>query len=127
MTVPIMMLTPRKLPKLANPILLEPIMKIEVSTPEDFMGEIIGDLSSKRAKVQGTTNRGKVTIITAEVPLAEMTQYVTILRSMTQGRASFYMEPSHYEEVPANIADKIIAKSKPSAKPAEDEKKSNKR
>ena len=113
--------------KLANPILLEPIMKIEVSTPEDFMGEIIGDLSSKRAKVQGTTNRGKVTIITAEVPLAEMTQYVTILRSMTQGRASFYMEPSHYEEVPANIADKIIAKSKPSAKPAEDEKKSNKR
>jgi elongation factor G len=113
--------------KLADPVILEPIMKIEVSSPEDFMGEIIGDLSSKRAKVQGTTNRGKVIIITAEVPLAEMTQYVTILRSMTQGRASFYMEPSHYEEVPANIADKIIAKSKPSVKPAEDEKKSNKR
>ena len=100
--------------KKADPILLEPIMKVEVSTPEEFMGEIIGDLSAKRAQVQGTTSRGKVTIITALVPLAELTQYVTILRSMTQGRASFYMEPSHYEEVPQNITETIIKKQNPS-------------
>ena len=108
--------------KLANPILLEPIMKVEVSSPEEFMGEIIGDLSSKRAQVQGTANRGKIIIITALVPLAELTQYVTVLRSMTKGRASFYMEPSHYEEVPANIADKIITKSNKSSVETEDEK-----
>ncbi|MEA3355420.1 MAG: elongation factor G [Patescibacteria group bacterium] len=99
--------------KLADPILLEPVMKVEVSTPEEFMGEIIGDLSAKRAQVQGTAVRGKITIITALVPLAELTQYVTILRSMTQGRASFYMEPSHYEEVPANITQAIIKKQNP--------------
>jgi len=108
--------------KQADPILLEPIMKVEVSSPEEFMGEIIGDLSSKRAQVQGTANRGKIIIITALVPLAELTQYVTVLRSMTKGRASFYMEPSHYEEVPANIADKIIAKSNKSSTETEDEK-----
>lgn len=99
--------------KQANPILLEPIMKIEVSTPDEFMGEIIGDLSSKRAQIQASQKRGKITVITALVPLAEMAQYATILRSMTQGRASFYMEPSHYEEVPANITESIIAQNKP--------------
>jgi len=93
--------------------LLEPIMKVEVSTPDEFMGEIIGDLSSKRAQILGTNKRGKITVVTALVPLAELTQYVTILRSMTQGRASFYMEPSHYQEVPANITEQIIAKNKP--------------
>ncbi|KKS80589.1 MAG: Elongation factor G, partial [Candidatus Beckwithbacteria bacterium GW2011_GWA2_43_10] len=95
----------------ADPVLLEPIMKLEVSTPEEFMGEVIGDLSKKRAHILGTGKRGRVLIINAEVPLAEMPQYATILRSMTQGRASFYLEPSHYEEVPNNIAQKIIAKS----------------
>jgi len=95
----------------ADPILLEPIMKLEVSSPEEFMGEIIGDLSKKRAHILGTGKRGRMLIINAEVPLAEMPQYATILRSMTQGRASFYLEPSHYEEVPNNIAQKIIAKS----------------
>jgi len=109
--------------KLADAVILEPIMKIEVSTPEEFMGEIIGDLSSKRAQIQGSNNRGKVTIITAIIPLAEMSQYATILRSMTQGRASFYMEPSHYDEVPSNIADKIIAKSKPDSPEDKQEKK----
>ncbi|MEK7513730.1 MAG: elongation factor G [Patescibacteria group bacterium] len=99
--------------KQADPVLLEPIMKAEVSTPDEFMGEVIGDLSSKRAQILGTSKRGKMTIITALVPLAELTQYVTILRSMTQGRASFYMEPSHYQEVPANITAQIIAKTKP--------------
>jgi len=108
--------------KLADPILLEPIMKVEVSTPDDFMGEIIGDLSSKRAQVQGTNKRGQITIITALVPLAELTQYVTILRSMTQGRASFYMEPSHYQEVPQNITENIINKQKPSSAQDGDEK-----
>ena len=108
--------------KQADPILLEPIMKLEVSTPDDFMGEIIGDLSSKRAQVQGTTQRGKQTIITAIAPLAELTNYVTALRSMTKGRASYYMEPSHYDEVPSNITDEIIKKQKPTSEQSEAEK-----
>lgn len=94
--------------KQASLVLLEPIMKLEVTTPEEFMGEVIGDLSSKRAQVQGTEARGQVRVITALVPLAEVPGYATTLRSMTQGRASFYMEPSHYQEVPANITEKII-------------------
>ena len=96
--------------KKANPVLLEPIMKIEVTTPEEFMGDVIGDLSSKRAQILGSEIRGKVRVITALVPLAEVPGYATTLRSLSQGRASFYMEPSHYEEVPANIAEKIVAK-----------------
>lgn len=98
----------REAVKTADSILLEPIMKVEVATPEEFMGDVIGDLGSKRAQIQGTTNRGNVVIITSLVPLAEMQGYVTILRSMTQGRASSVMLPSHYEEVPKNIAEKII-------------------
>lgn len=98
--------------KRADPILLEPIMKLEVTTPSDFMGDVIGDLSAKRAQILGTEDRTNATIISALVPLAEMSGYVTNLRSMTQGRAYSYMEPSHYEEVPINIADKIIAKAK---------------
>jgi len=96
--------------KKADPVLLEPIMKIEVTTPEEFMGDVIGDLSSKRAQILGSEIRGKVRVITALVPLAEVPGYATTLRSLSQGRASFYMEPSHYEEVPANIAEKIVAK-----------------
>jgi elongation factor G len=94
----------------ANPILIEPIMKIEVTTPEDFMGDVIGDLSSKRAQILETQDRGKMKIILATTPLAELSGYATILRSLTQGRATFYMEPSHYEEIPANITEKIIEK-----------------
>jgi elongation factor G len=94
--------------KMANPVLLEPIMKVEVTTPENFMGDVIGNLSSRRAQVQGTTSRGNVTIITALVPLAEMQGYVTELRGMTQGRASSVMLPSHYDEVPSNITNQII-------------------
>jgi len=94
----------------SDPILLEPIMKVEVSTPEEFMGDVIGDLSSKRAQVSGTEKRGMMTIINASAPLAELSGYATKLRSLTQGRASYYMEPSHYEEVPRNIADQIVAK-----------------
>ena len=94
----------------SNPILLEPIMKVEVSTPDEFMGDVIGDLSSKRAQVSGTEKRGLFTVINATAPLAELSGYATKLRSLTQGRASYYMEPSHYEEVPRNLADAIVAK-----------------
>ncbi len=96
----------------AGMVLLEPIMKVEVSTPEEFMGDVIGDLGSRRAQIQGTTHRGNVVIITALAPLAEMQGYVTILRSMTQGRASSVMIPSHYDIVPKNIVDKIIEERK---------------
>lgn len=96
--------------KKANMVLLEPIMKIEVTTPEKYMGDIIGDLSSKRAQIQGTEKKGNYTIINAVAPLAEMSGYATKLRSVSEGRASFYMEPSHYEEVPSNITENLIAK-----------------
>ena len=99
--------------KRAELILLEPIMKVEVTTPDEFMGQVIGDLSSKRAQIQGSEVRGKVRIITASVPLAEIPGYATILRSLTQGRATYYMEPSHYEEMPKNIQETIVAQRKP--------------
>jgi elongation factor G len=97
--------------KQADLTLLEPIMKVEVSTPDEFMGDVIGDLSSKRAQISGTSKRGHLTIVNAFVPLAELSGYATKLRSLTQGRASYYMEPSHYDEVPKNIAEGIIVKS----------------
>ncbi len=96
--------------KRAQLVLLEPIMKVEVTIPEDFMGDVIGDLSAKRAQILSSDHRGNSVVITSLVPLAEMSGYVTTLRSMTQGRGSAYMEPSHYEEVPQNITDKIVAK-----------------
>lgn len=96
--------------RFADMVLLEPIMKIEVSTPEEFMGDIIGDLSSKRAQIQGSERKGTLTIINAQAPLAGMSGYATKLRSISQGRASFYMEPSHYEEVPKNITEGLISK-----------------
>ena len=94
----------------ADPILLEPIMKVEVSTPDEFMGDVIGDLSSKRAQISGSEKRGTMTVINALAPLAELSGYATKLRSLTQGRASYYMEPSHYEECPRNITDAVVAK-----------------
>lgn len=96
--------------KQAQPLLLEPIMKVEVTTPDEFMGDIIGDLGAKRAQILGTQKRGLVTLILALVPLSELAGYATTLRSMSKGRATYYMEPSHYEEVPKNITEKIIAK-----------------
>ena len=89
----------------ADTFLLEPIMKVEVITPEEFMGDVIGNLSSKRGKIDSTEQKGNARIIIGKVPLAEMFGYATELRGMTQGRASFVMEPSHYEEVPSNIAE----------------------
>jgi elongation factor G len=94
--------------KQASPTLLEPIMKVEVTTPDEFMGDIIGDLGAKRSQILGTTKRGFVTVILAMVPLAELSGYATTLRSMSKGRATYYMEPSHYEEIPRNIQEKII-------------------
>ena len=87
--------------------LLEPIMNVEVVTPDEFMGDIIGDLSSKRGIIQSTVPRGMSQVITALVPLPEMFGYITKLRGMSQGRATFSMEPSHYDPVPANLAEKL--------------------
>jgi len=92
-----------------QPILLEPIMNIRVTVPEDFTGDIIGDLNTKRARVQGMNPEGGLNIIEAQVPLAEVLRYAIDLKSTTQGRGSYAMEFSHYEEVPAHIAQKIIA------------------
>jgi elongation factor G len=94
--------------KRAAPILLEPIMKVEAVTPEEFMGEVIGDLNSKRAQIEEMGDRGAVKFIKAKVPLAEMFGYATQLRSMTQGRASYTMEFGYYAEVPRNVAEEII-------------------
>ena len=94
----------------ANPILLEPIMKVEVTTPEDFMGDVIGNLNSKRGQIEEMSDRGQIKIIDAKVPLAEMFGYATELRSMTQGRASYSMEFSNYAEVPRNVAEEIKGK-----------------
>ena len=100
----------REATKRADAVLLEPIMNLEVTTPEEFMGDVIGDLSSKRARIENTELRGNVRVVKTQVPLAEMFGYATNLRSQTQGRASFSMEPSHYEEVPVNVANTIINK-----------------
>ncbi len=97
--------------KKASPIILEPIMKVAVTTPENFMGEVIGDLNSKRGQIEEMTDRGQVKLVSARVPLAEMFGYATQLRSMTQGRASYSMEFLRYSEVPANIAEEIKSKS----------------
>jgi elongation factor G len=96
----------------ANPVLLEPVMEVEVVTPADFLGDVIGDLSSRRGKIGGMTQRGDAQVVAADVPLAEMFGYSTQLRSMTQGRAVYSMQFDHYEEVPKNIAEQIISKAK---------------
>jgi elongation factor G len=96
--------------KKAQPILLEPVMKIEVVTPEDFMGDVIGDLNSRRGRIDEMEDRAGVKVILGFVPLAEMFGYTTDLRSMTQGRASSTMELSHYEETPAHVAEAVASK-----------------
>ena len=96
----------------AGAVILEPIMKVEVTMPEEFMGDVIGDINSRRGHMEGMDSRGSTQVIRAFVPLAQMFGYVTDLRSMTQGRASSSMEFSNYAEVPANIAAELVAKSK---------------
>ena len=94
----------------ANPIILEPIMDVEVVTPEQFMGDVIGDLNSRRGKILGMETRGGFNVVSSKVPLAQMFGYSTDIRSKTQGRATFTMQFSHYEQVPNSIAEEIIAK-----------------
>ncbi|MFA5051016.1 MAG: elongation factor G [Patescibacteria group bacterium] len=96
----------------AKPVLLEPVMKIEVLVPEKFMGEIIGDLNSRRAQIQGTRTRGQMRVIDATVPLGEMFSYTTVLRSLTEGRGNSNLEFSNYAEVPMNVQNKIVEKGK---------------
>ncbi len=95
----------------ADPYILEPIMSVEVTTPEEYMGAVMGDLNSRRGRIEGMTERAGAQVVSAKVPLSEMFGYSTDLRSMTQGRASYSMEFSHYEEVPRNVAEEIIEKS----------------
>jgi elongation factor G len=96
----------------ASPVLLEPMMKVEVEVPEDFIGNVIGDLNSRRGQIEGQETETGIAKVSAKVPLAEMFGYATDIRSKTQGRGIFTMEFSHYEEVPRNVAETIITKSK---------------
>jgi len=92
----------------ADPVLLEPIMKVEVTVPENFMGDVIGDMNSRRGKIEGMEARGAMQVVRGFVPLSEMFGYATDLRSRTQGRATYAMEMHHFEEVPKNVAEKVI-------------------
>jgi elongation factor G len=94
----------------SGPKLLEPIMKVEVVSPEEYLGGIIGDLTSRRGQVQGQEMRGNATVMSALVPLANMFGYVNTLRSMSQGRASYTMQFDHYAQVPQNVAEEVQAK-----------------
>ena len=100
----------REAAKKANPVLLEPIMSVEVVTPEEHLGDVIGNLSSRRGRVQNIERRGNAQLIRAQVPLSEMFGYATDLRSMTQGRATYTMQLSNYEEVPKGVSEEIVAK-----------------
>jgi elongation factor G len=95
---------------LAGPVLLEPIMKVEVVTPEDYLGSVIGDLNSRRGQIAGTDTRGNAQVVNAMVPLANMFGYVNQLRSMSQGRAQYTMQFDHYAQVPQAVAEEIQAK-----------------
>jgi elongation factor G len=108
----------RKAMETAKPCLLEPIMKVEIEAPDEFAGTLMGDLSSRRGRVQGTDSKGRTTLINASVPMAEMLTYGTLLTSMTQGKGSYRMEMDHYDIVPQLVADKILANAK---RPIEEE------
>jgi elongation factor G len=98
--------------KKAKPILLEPIMKVENITPDEFQGDIMGDLNRRRARISGVETKGKLSIVTAEVPLAELFGYATAIRSLSKGRSSYSMEPSHFEQVPANVLSAVLEQQK---------------
>jgi len=100
----------RELRTKASPKLLEPIMKVEVLTPDEYMGDVIGDLNSRRGQIQGSETRGNAQVVTAMVPLANMFGYVSQLRSFSQGRASYTMQYDHYEAVPQAVADEVVKK-----------------
>ena len=99
----------------ASPVLLEPMMKVEVEVPEDFLGDVMGDLNSRRGQIEGMGSEDGLAKVSAKVPLAEMFGYATDIRSKTQGRGTFSMEFSNYDEVPRNVAEAIITKSKGNA------------
>jgi len=103
----------------AHPILLEPIMNVEVTCPSDVAGDIIGDLNSRRGRIVGMEPAGETAMVRAAVPMAEMLTYESSLRSMTGGRGAYAMEFSHYEEVPAFLADKVIKEAKTEKEKAE--------
>ncbi|HLS95618.1 MAG TPA: hypothetical protein VK017_08670, partial [Sphingobacterium sp.] len=107
------------LPK-CSPVLMEPIMKVEVLTPEENMGDVMGDLNRRRGQMQGLDSRNGVQVVKAHVPLSEMFGYVTQLRTITSGRATSTMEFDHYAEAPRNVQDEIIATSKGKIKDIED-------
>jgi elongation factor G len=108
----------RKCMEQAKPCLLEPVMKVEIEAPDEFAGTLMGDLNSRRGRVQGMETRGRTTVINAEVPMAEMLTYGTQLTSMTQGKGSYHMETDHYDIVPQQVAEKILANAK---RPVEEE------
>ena len=93
----------------AKPKLLEPVMAVEVTTPEDYLGDVIGNLNSRRGRIESMSPVGNAQVVKATVPLSEMFGYATDLRSMSQGRADFHMEFGRYEDVPKSIADEIVA------------------
>jgi elongation factor G len=99
----------------ARPTLLEPIMNVEIAVPDEHVGDILGDVSSRRGRVQTSENRGSTQVIKAQVPMAEMLEYASALTSMTGGKGAFHMEFSHYEEIPAQLRDKVIAGAKAEA------------
>ena len=96
----------------AKPIMLEPIYKVEVTVPEKYMGDVMGDLNSRRGRIQGIDPQGAFQVIRVEVPLAELYKYSTSLRSMTQGTGDYLMELSHFDPVPHEVAQKVIEASK---------------
>jgi elongation factor G len=102
----------RKAMESAKPCLLEPVMKVEIEAPDEFAGALMGDLNGRRGRVQGMETKGRTTVISAEVPMAEMLTYGTILTSMTQGKGSYHMEMNHYDVVPPLVAEKILANAK---------------
>ncbi|MCU0292133.1 MAG: hypothetical protein MUF10_09120 [Thermoanaerobaculaceae bacterium] len=111
----------REAAKEAGITILEPVMQVEISAPDECLGDIMGDLNSRRGRVQGMDTGDGSTVVRAQVPLAEMLTYSQTLRSITGGRGDFHMEFSHYDEVPRNIQDKIIAASGAGAEEEEDE------
>jgi elongation factor G len=100
----------KKAARAAQPVLLEPIMAVEVVTPDDYMGDVIGDLNSRRGRMEGMEQRGTTQVIRAQVPLAEMFGYATDLRSRTQGRATYTMQFNSYQEVPESVSREIVAR-----------------
>ena len=94
----------------AAPVILEPIMKVEVLTPDTFLGDVIGDLNSRRAKIREIIPRGNLQVVRAHVPLAEMFGYSTAVRSLSSGRANYSMEPDHFDPVPKSVQEKILSR-----------------